>query len=334
MALTQLADIIEPSVFEPYARLRSTELSAFYEAGIVAPDARLDARLAGGGTLFQMPSWNALTQTESTVSTDTTAEITPDKIGTTKERAVKHFRNHAWQSADIVVHVAGSDPMQAVADQVAGYWSREWQRMVVASLKGLFADNVANDSGDMTYDIGTDAVPPITAAEKISADAILQALQTLGDASGLIQAMAMHSVVATELKRQNLIDFIPNSEASVTLARYMDKIVVVDDGMPATSGSNRIEYATYLFGRGAIAAGRGEPEIPVEVYRAPLQGKGAGVQSLISRQLVAYHPKGFDFLEASVAGNSPTNTELATTANWNRVFSRKLIALAQLLTNG
>jgi len=334
MALTQIADIIEPAVFEPYMRLRSTELSALFEAGITQLDPRIDALMKGGGTLFELPAWDDLSQTESVVGTDTAGAITPQKLTTSKDQAVKHFRNQAWQAADIVANVAGDDPMQEIADKVAGYWSREWQRFVISSLTGLFADNIANDSGDMVYDISTDSASAITAAEKISADALLQGMQTMGDAAGLLQAFATHSVVATELKRQNLIDFIPNARAEVTFARYMDKLVIVDDGMPAVAGSNRTSYATWLFRNGAMAFGRGEPRHPVETEREALQGAGSGIESLVSRQIVAIHPRGVKFTESSVAGNSPTNTELEAAANWDRVFDRKLIGLAEVNTNG
>ena len=47
------------------------------------------------------------------------------------------------------------------------------------------------------------------------------------------------------------------------------------------------------------------------------------------------HPRGFAWLSASQAGESPTNAELENDLNWDRRFNeRKQIKLAELRTNG
>lgn len=335
MAVTRLSDVIEPDVWEPYLRLRTTELTAIFEAGIATPDPRIDALVSGPGTRFQMPAFEDLITSEPNIGDDNPASTsTPESIGTVQDNAVKHILNGSWGAADILSTIIGEDPMQEIADKVAGWWARALQAKLIASLQGVIADNIANDSGDMIYDIGTDDMSAVTAAEKVSADALLQAMQTMGDASGGLQAMTMHSVVATELKQQNLISFIPNSRGEVSFATYLDKLVIVDDGSPAVAGSNRTEYSTYLFGRGAFGFGEGQARVPVEVEREASQGNGQGVETLYSRRVVALHPRGVSFEEGSMAGESPTNAELALAANWNRVFDRKLIRLAELRTNG
>ena len=335
MAVTRLSDVIEPAVLEPYLRLRTTELTAIFEAGIAQPDPRIDALVSGAGTLFEMPAFDDLATSEPNIGSDDPAVTsTPAKIGTSQDQAVKHILNGSWSSADILKTVIGEDPMQEIADKVAGWWARAFQAKLIASLQGVMLDNSTNDSSDMLHDIGTDGAGAITAAELVSASALLTAMQTMGDASGALQAMTMHSVVATELKQQNLITFIPNSRGEVSFATYLDKLVIVDDGSPAVAGANRIDYSTYLFGRGAFGFGEGEARVPVEVDRAPDQGNGQGVETLYSRRVIGLHPRGIQFTEASVAGVSPTDAELAAHANWDRVYDRKLIRLAELRTNG
>lgn len=335
MAVTRLTDIIEPDVFDPYVRLRTTELTAIFEAGIANIDPRINALLASGGTLFEMPAWEDLATAEPNVSDDNPASTaTPANIGTVKDQAVKHMLNYGWGSADLLLNVVGEDPMREIADKVAGWWARAYQNKLISSIQGVIADNEANDSGDMVNVIGNDSASAITAAELVSASALLDAMQTMGDASGGLQAMTMHSVVATELKQQNLITFIPNSRGEVTFATYLDKLVIVDDGSPATARTNRTLYSTYLFGGGAFGFGETSAKVPVEVEREAAQGNGAGVETLWTRRVIGLHPRGIQFTEGSVAGNSPTNAELAAAANWDRVYDRKLIRLAELRTNG
>jgi hypothetical protein len=55
---------------------------------------------------------------------------------------------------------------------------------------------------------------------------------------------------------------------------------------------------------------------------------------LYSRRADIVHPLGFEFTSASVAGQSATLAELATAANWNRVWERKNVPLCFLQTNG
>ena len=44
---------------------------------------------------------------------------------------------------------------------------------------------------------------------------------------------------------------------------------------------------------------------------------------LINRRRYILHPRGVKFTSASVAGDSPTNAELETAANWVRVWESK-----------
>ena len=89
-----------------------------------------------------------------------------------------------------------------------------------------------------------------------------------------------------------------------------------------------------LFGEGAIGYGMGTPAVPVEVDRDPAKGVGSGLETLWERNTWLIHPSGYNFTSASVASESPTLAELRTAGNWTRVFDRKSIPIAFLVTNG
>lgn len=335
MATTQLSDLIVPDVFEDYTIQRSVETSLLYQSGIVAPDARLDALAKGAGKVFDMPFFNDLGDDESNVGTDNPAVTsTPGKIGASQDQCVKHVRNKSWSSADLAASIIGKDPIKVIGDLVAGYWNRQNQRILIASLNGVVADNVANDSGDMVYDISNDTADAITDAQRISGEAVVMSAQTMGDKSQDLVAIAMHSVVFASLQKQNLIQTVRNSEGKILFHTYLEKIVIVDDGCPAISGTNKITYTTYLFGPGAVGRGDGKAKVPVEIEREASQGNGEGVETLHSRKHFILHPRGIKFTNSSVASTSPTNTELAAAANWDRVYDRKKIKIAVLKTNG
>ena len=95
-------------------------------------------------------------------------------------------------------------------------------------------------------------------------------------------------------------------------------------------GTSGWVYSSYLFGSGAVGRGEGAAPVPTETDRDSL----AGEDVLINRRHYILHPRGIAFQSASVAGSSPTNAELALSANWDRVYNSKNIRIVELKTNG
>lgn len=337
MVVTRLSDAVIPTVFVPYMLKETMTKTAIFQSGILRQDAQLSTFLSGGGQTVNVPFWNDLSDssTANISSDDPAVTATPDKIAAATDIAIRQNRNKAWSDADLVSELAGDDPMKRISSRVSSWWGREFQRHLVSTLRGLFASNTASNGGDMQVVIGTDAVGAPAAAEKISANAILDTAQTMGDASDVLDTIIMHSVVYTNLAKQNLIDFIPDSEGKVRFPTYLGYQVVRDDGCPAVAGTNRIMYHTYLVGKNAFGWAEVPPDVPVETFRYPAQGNGAGVEELWTRRQYVMHPYGIKWTSSSMAGRSPTDTELRAAANWTRVYAeRKQVPLACLQSNG
>ena len=132
------------------------------------------------------------------------------------------------------------------------------------------------------------------------------------------------------MQKNNLIDYVEESEALVKIPFYMGKEVIVDDTCPVTVGGTSTTYTTYLFGQGAIGRGNGAAPVPVETDRNSL----AGYDLLIHRRHFILHPRGVAFQSDTVAGQSPTNTEATYGRNWDRVYQKKNIRLVKIVTNG
>ncbi|MGB3389458.1 MAG: major capsid protein [Pseudaminobacter sp.] len=338
MATTRLTDIIVPEVFFPYMVKRTKEKSQIFQSGILVNDANMSKFLAGGGRTANVPFWKDLDNTEALVVDDDPSHlITPQNISASKDVAARQFRAQSWSSMRLSAVLAGDDPMKRIAELVSDYWVRQFQRIMVASLHGVYLDNVANDSSDMVFSIGTDANSTITPAERISAEAILDTAQTMGDASDGVDTLIMHSIVYNNLAKQNLIDFIPDSEGKVRFPSYLGYRVIKDDGVKTLAGTYRTKYVTYLLGRGSVCWNEAptSPSPNIETEAKPDQGYGAGGDILYSRRQFVLHPYGIKWTDASVAGEFPTNAELATATNWDRVYpERKQINIAYLITNG
>lgn len=311
--MTKIADVIVPEIFNPYVMNRTAELSAFVQSGVIERNAEFDSLANGGGRLFNMPYWNDLTG-DSEVLSDTTP-LTPGKITAGQDVATLLMRGRAWTANDLAKVLSGDDPMKAIGDLVAQYWVRQEQKLIVSTLTGIFGStSMAGNKSDITS-----ATSP---ADDFTATTFLDAAYKLGDAETQLTAIIMHSATYANLRKQNLITVMMGSD-NKPFPAYMEKRVIVDDGMPVSNGV----YKTYIFGTGAIAKGVGTPPVPTETDRDSLQGDDI----LINRQHMILHPRGVKWTDASVVGSSPTNAELATAANWTRVYTNKKIKIIEFV---
>lgn len=313
MAATKIANVIVPDVFNPYVVEKTAELSALFQSGIIRPDAALDTLARTGGTLLQMPFWTDLTGADEVLSDS--APLTPQNIAASKDVARLHARGKAWGVNDLAKALSGDDPMAQIGNLVADYWARRWQALLISTLKGVFASS--SMSGNV-HDISA-----VTGADAFTGSTFIDAAHKLGDAESKLTAVMVHSLVFATMRKQNLIEFIPNSEGIYNIPTYLGKRIIVDDSMPVTSGV----YTTYLFGEGAIGYGEGEAPVPTETDRDSL----AGEEYLINRRHFIMHPRGVKWNEASVAGEFPTNTECETAANWTRVYENKNIRIVKFV---
>lgn len=335
MALTQLSNIIEPAVFSDYQTENTAEKTTFYQSGVVVRNAMLDAKANTGGKTIEIPFWKDLGNTEANGSTDNPATLsTALNIVAGDQIARIAYLNQSWSTADLAIEIAGSDAMARIKTRTDAYWQRQWQRRLISSVRGIVADNVANDAGDMVNDVATDAAGAPAAGELFSRANFTKAAFTLGDAFENTGVIAVHSVVYKRMVDNDDIDFIRDSAGNIMFATYMGRTIIIDDGMPAIAGTNRIKYTSVLFGAGAFGYGEGTPQVPVEVERAPNQGNGGGVETLYTRKTWLLHPLGFKFTSASVAATTATQAELALATNWDRQVERKNVPLAFLITNG
>jgi hypothetical protein len=282
-----------------------------------------------------MPFWKDLTATRQLLSDS--ASLTVNKITSDQDIARIHNDAQVWSVNHLAKVVSGDDPMGAIVDLVAGYWARTDEGLVISALKGVFA--AATMSGNLLA-IHSESIAGQSAATRLNGATFVDACTKLGDAADRLTAVAMHSGTEAALRKLDLIDFIPDSEGKAMLRTFQGRRVVVDDTLPTRAGTtDGTVYTTYLFGQGAFAKGvaplDGTPlqggfgTEGVELARVPLDSDTV----LINRRRYILHPRGVKFTSASVAGDSPTNTELETAANWTRVWESKNVRLVAITHN-
>lgn len=327
MAKTKISDIVVVAdTMYPYMVQRSTENSRLFQSGIVSNDPGLDTAAEGTALSVRMPFWNDLSG-ESEGLSDTTA-LTPDKIGASEDKAVKHYRGKSWASNDLVKYFAGDDPIRAITDLIADFWTRDMQSVIlVPSLNGLFgAAGALTDSHQL--DISHATAP--TDANRVGSDAIIDAAGLLGDRWQSIVAMAMHSVTFRRLQKLALIDFTSLGDQNTQIGSFLGREIIVDDGIAPTGAGATAKYPIYLFGRGAFALGNSS--IPNDEAFETDRDSLAGDDILISRRHFIMHPRGAAFI-GTYTGQTPSKADLANPANWSQVYSNKNIRIVKLIVN-
>lgn len=337
----RLSDLIVPAIFNPMVARRSVERTALLTSGAAVADPLLNANLQGAGVTWIMPRSNPIdtNDVENVSSDDPTVFSTPNKPNMNSEIAVRLSRNQSWSQMDLARSILAADPLAALADQIGDYWAKRRQRIMIAQLAGIFANNAAatdayHAQNDMTVNLST--LNGGTYAKGITdfhGTAFIDALITMGDALGDIALVAMHSIVYATAIKNNLIQFRLDADSNPTIPTYMGKDVIFDDGMPTPSAG---VFETWLFGRGAILMGTAEPDVPTEVARIPGSGNGAGQEVIWSRVEMAHHVPGISYIGSPPAGgpaNAATTNNLAAASSWQRVApSRKYIPIARLVS--
>lgn len=349
--VTLVSDVVVPEIFTPYVQQRTEEKARLVQSGVMQRNPLMDNLLAGGGLTFNVPSFRDLDNDADNVSTDTVgdqiawtalsgtsvganyptlSDSVPLKVETDTEVAVRLSRNNSWSSSDLAAALAGADPLNSIASNVAYYWQRRLQAIFIATYNGVIKDNVANDSSDYQNDIsGAGFVDGVT---NFSAEAFLDAAVTMGDSMEDLVAIMVHSVVYNRMQKNNLIDFIPDARGEINIPMFLGREVIVDDGMPVTANV----YDSWLFGRGAAQMGVGSPKVATEVERIASAGNGGGQEVLHSRQEWSVHPVGHAYTGTSPnggPGNGTGSNELNIATSWDRRFpERKQIKFARLVT--
>ena len=316
---TTLQDIINPmALFENYVVNRTSELSAIFQSGIITRDSKFDQLASEAAQVHNMPFFTDLNGDSEDIVEGTS--LTEAKIGSKMDTSTTIRRAKMWGATDLSAQLAGTDPMSAIGDLVAGFWARDHQKELLNILDGVFA---ATSMSDHVLDISGKTGK----AAAFSGEAFIDAMQLMGDARNSLTAVVMHSATKSYLDKLNLIQTIRQSDA-VSFDTYMGRRVIVDDSCPAAAGN----YTTYLFGEGAIAYGVGSPVglVPVEVDRD--KRKGSGVNYLISRKAFIMHPRGVAWKNKTRAhAESVSRTELKDAGNWERVYEPKQIRIVKFV---
>jgi hypothetical protein len=158
----QLADVIVPEVFTEYLGVNSMTSTALFRSGVLVPNQIMQADISRGGNSLNVPAWTDLVSpadpggADPNLSNDNPLQLsTPGLITAINQQVRKSYLNNSWGSMSFAGELAGSNPMDRIAERVLAYWDRTYEYRLVKSLIGILLSNVANNGSDMVVDIST-----------------------------------------------------------------------------------------------------------------------------------------------------------------------------------
>ena len=339
------AKTFNPEAFQKYRdRIPDLKKNELLKSGALRTRNDLKSSLTEqvGGNYITIPMKGLLDGTP--VNYDGQTDITATRTKTYSQSMVVIGRAKAWVERDFSFDITGGvDFMSNVASQVNKYSQDYDQETLINILKGIFAmtgaENLKFVNGH-TNDISAGSGD----AAKVDATTLNNTIQKAsGDNKSIFTTAIMHSVVATNLENLQLLQYLKYTDkAGITrdlgIATWSGRTVLIDDSVPVDG----TKYTTYLLGAGAFDYCDCGAKVPNEMGRDP--AINGGQDTLYTRQRKLFAPYGISFTKASMVSLSPTDTELATGANWELVndgaasdktyINHKAIPIARIISLG
>ena len=186
-------------------------LTALYDSGAVQENAQIASLIANGGDFYTIPFYDVLGGTP--VNYDGATNITATEHSGTAQNGVVYGRANAWKARQFVRDFnSGADPMQSIAAQVAKFWQKRRQAILLKILDGVFS--VADDQTDKwdAWQLHTTNLATTTssagAANRVAATTVADAIQkAVGDNADAFGMAIMHRHTSNSFTKLDLLEY-------------------------------------------------------------------------------------------------------------------------------
>lgn len=328
----------DPEVFADFMAEQATWTNAVIASGIVREDSTLMNLIGEKGNVATIPMYTPVSIVGNMpLNNDGKTNNVPVAITGKKQTTMLIQIMKSWKSTDFTKELTGADPIGFVRQSVADYYAQAWQWYLLSIAKASMG--VAALSSHV-HDISSVTSGTVIDTNKVQADTLIYAEQkALGDMSGNMGLLVMHSMVYARYKALGLVDYnkytiMDAIEREVELPTIGGKIPLVTDRMTVETDSyGNLLYSTYLFGEGAfLSADKTNYEKPYYSDYDP--ETSAGVDKLYTKQGKVLHPNGLSFDVTKTVEESPTLAELSASANWSLVADPKNVRIGVIKSNG
>jgi len=355
---TTIGQLWAPSIWIPAMRERQATFPALFNSGTVARADLFDKLASGPGYAVNMPFLRDITDTSDEVQVEGQAPANNNAITGAVQVAALMNRVTKFSSTALAKQISGTDPMQAIIDQMAETRLKQRQTTLIATMRGLFNSAGAANPAAAAL-LGSLYVDPQTGKEiftengaavdanLMTPDVFINAKALMGELGDMLKngCILMHPNVKARLEVLDAISFKTvspglQSELPFSIETYRGIPIFTSTALvrAQTGGNGGYVYDTYVITKGTVGYGD-----------KPQQGDTADVASLqyfrdrdLNNELIWDRTR-FLFGIAGVnwtgvpanLNNGPTNAELQTAANWALAFqTSNRVGAVCIRTNG
>ena len=337
--MADLRQVFNRNVTLSYMANNPIKQTKFWQSGAFVSDARLRQLLTSGSQTFTVPFINPINSDlepnyGNTVFTDLAM---PRGIDGYSGQGRAAYVNEGFLESRLQAHLTGVSPLQAIAGMLDQFWIGQAENRAIATLIGIRNYDQANGKA-LTTDISKATA---TAASGFDVNAFIDAEGTLKEAYQGTGLLIVHPLIATKMRKQNLVEKVTTSADLPPVETYNGRRVVQSKrGTVIGTGANA-QYVSYIIGAGAIAADMVAGNDDLEIERTAATGNGSGHTTLWSRRDLLIHPQGFSFVAnpATLTGGTKNESisasweDLTKAANWRLDASADNLAIRFLVTN-
>jgi len=303
--------VFNGEVFASYSRTIADPVKTrLIEAGVFYADPDLVSRLPeqAGGNYITRPITGLLSG--EPVVYDGGTDIDDGELKTYSQGLGAIGFAKSFTEKDFTVSISGKDFMMEVASQVARYWSKHNQKVLLAVLKGIFASAL---SGNVKEKSGVSATDVNDVCREVA-----------GDNADIFEVVFMHSQLAKEYEAIQVLKFALNNAEDGMIKPsqigYLNgRLVIIDDSCPVEDGADSAKiYTSYILGRNAFCYQELPVEVPAEMARDAK--KNGGETSLITRERFILAPEGVSLKQSAYSAKTSLSvSDLETGSNWELV---------------
>jgi hypothetical protein len=350
MALTQISDLWTPAIWIAAMRERQATYPALFNSGIVSRADLFDAIASGAGTSANVPFLKDITDQADEIQVENTAPTVVN--GQTGDVQVFPLLNRVTKNAvtALSAQVSGADPMGAIIDQLVMRRLKQRQTTLIAMLRGLFASAGAANAaaslsatrlGGTTAEPFTEVGANATSDQLIDPDKFIDVKALMGELGDELRngCFLCHPNVKARLEKLDALNFkttIMPSELPWSISTYRDIPIFTSTALARAGTTNGFVYDSYLITKGIVGYGE-KPQQGDTTDTASLQyfrDRDLNNELVWDRTRLLLGINGTKWI-GTPGGQSATNAELQTAANWSLVFqTANRVGATCIRTNG
>jgi hypothetical protein len=345
LAISTISSMIVPEIWiQGMATEPIVEKSNIMDSPMVASNPLFVQIASGAGTSAQMPFFKEPNFADE-IQVESTA---PSYNGVSQIKAVAPILNRvsSFGASALAAQVSGTDPVGECLRYLGTIRKRQRQASILSVLRGGFGAHTDTTAAlESIRKNNCTTTGSIADTNQIDLSTIRIAAALLGENWANLVALWVHPDILTALSDQDVTDYITPSEGGLFLKGYRDCVIYTSSLLKTTATINSVDnvpiYRSYLMSARSIGIGEKPQSTMIGDVASITEEALASIndRKVFDRTRFVLGLNGLSW-KGTPAGQSATNAEMATIANWElaknggTTFDPMNVGIAEIVTNG